>query len=1612
LRRTLRSWGRICAAARLLLVMGVCASGCLWGQQATLVADAHVSSAQPGVNSGGLSNLNVGGGYSALLQFDLGMLPAGTLPAQIAKATLRVYCNRADVPEAVQAELVGSGWTEMGVTYATLPTLGAVVQTAQVAGAGTFVTFDVTAVVQGWVVAPGTNFGLALVAGGGGVVQFDSKENDETSHAPELEIALLGSGSGAMGANGPAGVAGPTGAAGAQGIQGETGTAGVTGAVGPAGPQGVPGVSGTGGGLAFVGVYDPVVSYALGSVVQYGGSSWVSLVAGNLGSTPGASGLMWGMLASAGAQGAIGAVGAVGPQGPIGLSLPGPAGAQGLAGPAGLAGATGPQGAQGQSIQGSAGPQGVMGVAGPAGSPGLVYQGLYTPEGNYSLGDVVVFQGSSFVSLTGFNVGQSPGLSPAYWGVLTAQGSPGSTGAQGGAGPQGVQGLLGPVGPPGSTGAQGAQGIPGEAGGQGIPGTTGSTGLSGPMGPQGSAGPVGMSFAGAYASTGNYDVGEGVLWQGAGWVSLIANNHGNTPSLNPADWAMFAASGAPGATGVQGPAGAAGLNGLDGLPGAGGPAGPAGSTGAAGSAGLVYQGAYSSVGNYALGDVVVFAGSSWVSLSAGNVGQTPGVGPGYWGVLTSQGTQGVAGPAGVAGSMGPLGPQGMVGSAGPAGVAGPTGMQGPAGAQGLTGPGGAVGSAGAQGLQGLAGTAGAQGLTGATGAEGLSGPMGPVGAAGPVGMDFAGAYDSTMNYAVGDGVLWQGAGWVSLVASNHGNTPSLRPADWAMFAASGSAGAVGVQGPPGAAGLNGLDGPAGAVGPTGPGGAVGAAGSAGLVYRGTYSSVGNYALGDVVVFAGASWVSLIAGNVGETPGVGSGYWGVLTSVGEQGVAGPVGAAGIQGPVGLQGMVGSAGPSGVAGPIGVQGPAGAQGLTGAAGSVGSAGPQGLTGVSGAAGAQGLTGAAGVEGQQGAAGPVGPVGPVGMSFVGAYASTGNYAVGDGVLWQGAGWVSSIAGNHGNTPSTSPADWEMFSAPGATGATGATGISGVQGPMGSNGLQGPTGATGAVGTQGLQGAQGAAGQQGVQGLAGAEGGQGIPGSTGAEGLQGPVGPTGGVGPVGMSFVGAYASNGNYAVGDGVLWQGAGWVSLIANNVGNTPSASPADWGMFSAPGAVGAVGAAGPQGVAGPSGANGLTGVAGAIGATGAQGLQGMVGAAGPAGVAGPAGTQGPAGAQGLTGATGAAGSAGPQGFAGVAGAAGSQGIPGATGVTGLQGATGATGLAGSVGPAGTNGINGLNGTPGLMWEAAWSSATSYAVNDAVSYAGASYLSLLAGNVGQRPDLYPSAWAVLAQAGDVGAAGPAGVTGAAGIAGPQGATGATGAIGAKGAAGAVGMNFRGVWGAAAEYAVNDSVTFGGATYLAQVAGSNAEPDLYPSDWAVLAQMGGTGAVGAQGVAATVSVGTVSTLAAGSLATVSNSGTVQAAVLNFGIPQGPAGSGSGTGTSSGTFAAMYHAVSYNTLYYAVNSPNASATEAGGAVLAWVPLGCTATELDVYSQQSGAIKVMLRSGSPGTMANTTLSCSPATNGSCTASGAVTIPAGGFIDLVVSAASGTTAGVWTSLQCQ
>jgi hypothetical protein len=168
-------------------------------------------------------------------------------------------------------------------------------------------------------------------------------------------------------------------------------------------------------------------------------------------------------------------------------------------------------------------------------------------------------------------------------------------------------------------------------------------------------------------------------------------------------------------------------------------------------------------------------------------------------------------------------------------------------------------------------------------------------------------------------------------------------------------------------------------------------------------------------------------------------------------------------------------------------------------------------------------------------------------------------------------------------------------------------------------------------------------------------------------------------------------------------------------------------------------------------------------------------------------------------------------------------------------------------------------------------------------------------------------------------------------------------------------------------------------------------------------------------VLIGTVTTGLAGTEATVTNSGTASATVLNFTIPQGAAGAngsgGGGGGTSGIPFASMYHSVSFSTSFYSVNNSNSSASE-DASVLTWAPVACSATALTVFSQQSNAVTVTLRTGLPGSMADTALACqAAASGGSCTVTGTVPVAAGSFVDLSVSGASGTPAGVWTAVGC-
>src|SRR6202795_1039428 len=224
--------------------------------EARLVADASVSTVNPGTNFGSLSNLYVGPSDTGnhpinitLIQFDLTGVPS----APVAHAELRFYVNRAILFGHVDVAPVTSSWAESAVTFNTMPNLGAVIATVPVSQRFAYVSVDVTQQVADWLSGKSSNNGFALSPAASDPTTslvLDSKENDEGGHSAVLDISLVG----------PAGATGPPGPIGAQGVPGPQGLLGPQGATGPAGPQGSAGPTGAAGAIGPQGATGPAGS--------------------------------------------------------------------------------------------------------------------------------------------------------------------------------------------------------------------------------------------------------------------------------------------------------------------------------------------------------------------------------------------------------------------------------------------------------------------------------------------------------------------------------------------------------------------------------------------------------------------------------------------------------------------------------------------------------------------------------------------------------------------------------------------------------------------------------------------------------------------------------------------------------------------------------------------------------------------------------------------------------------------------------------------------------------------------------------------------------------------------------------------------------------------------------------------------------------------------------------------------------------------------------------------------------------------------------------------------------------------------------------------------------
>lgn len=297
--------------------------------------------------------------------------------------------------------------------------------------------------------------------------------------------------------------------------------------------------------------------------------------------------------------------------------------------------------------------------------------------------------------------------------------------------------------------------------------------------------------------------------------------------------------------------------------------------------------------------------------------------------------------------------------------------------------------------------------------------------------------------------------------------------------------------------------------------------------------------------------------------------------------------------------------------------------------------------------------------------------------------------------------------------------------------------------------TGAPGLKGDPGPTGATGAVGPAGPQGLQGAPGPQGTPGPKGDKGDAG-----------GLVYQGSYAAGMAYAASDLVSYAGAAWVSLRAGNLGVTPGTSGAAWGLL-VPAATAVSGGGGNTNPATPS-----LSYKGVYNAGGSYGMNDVVTHVNAAWVSIASVNSGNT--------PGAA-----AGYWAVL-------VPAASSSTGTGGGGGSTG-----------------GTASLGYKGSYSPATSYGMNDVITYSNGAWVSLVASNHGNPPDSSPVNWAVLV---------------------PAAATPSTPVLTKN-------LAFQGTYASATNYVLNDVVTWQSAAWISLTDANHGNtPDASPVRWAAL--------------------------------------------------------------------------------------------------------------------------------------------------------------------------------------
>jgi hypothetical protein len=245
-------------AAIILFV--ICATQHLQAIEALLLQDSYIDNKNKD-NTGSNTNIRVTRNGTqiirAFVKFSLATLPAGITANNVVEARLRLWVDsNSNQLGSITMTPVTTAWEESTITNLTIGamTFGLPkISDLPINSNSDFVSIDVTAWVKGWVNGTLINEGFVIDPASTANLNlyFDSKEGNQTSHEPRLEIELASAGPqgppGPTGPQGPVGATGPAGPAGAPGATGPAGPEGAAGATGPAGSPGPPGPAGSPG---------------------------------------------------------------------------------------------------------------------------------------------------------------------------------------------------------------------------------------------------------------------------------------------------------------------------------------------------------------------------------------------------------------------------------------------------------------------------------------------------------------------------------------------------------------------------------------------------------------------------------------------------------------------------------------------------------------------------------------------------------------------------------------------------------------------------------------------------------------------------------------------------------------------------------------------------------------------------------------------------------------------------------------------------------------------------------------------------------------------------------------------------------------------------------------------------------------------------------------------------------------------------------------------------------------------------------------------------------------------------------------------------------------------